>query len=126
MSGVVGDEVVAPGRRARLGRDGLRLPDRRDRRRGARPDLEIALQRELVVRVGHDAARQAQVVGEHARGRQPRARRQAAVLDGGPQRFAQRATLAAASDVHLDQQGGRAGPISSWLRGSIHDASDDT
>ena len=112
------DEVVAPRRRRGLRLAGVHLADGRDGRRRARPDLEIALERELVVRVGDDAARQGELLGEDARRRQARPGGQPAVLDGPPQRLAQRPPLVAAADVQVEQEVGPAGPITigrSWV-----------
>ena len=118
-------EVDRPRRALGLGGQRRWRRDRHHDRRLARGDGQVALGRELVVRVGHHAARDLQVRREPARGRQPRARAQASILDRFAQRTAEVAAQRSATqldvEVHVATARGR---IEGADRDRLHDASD--
>src|SRR5687767_308467 len=98
------DEVKPPARRDRLRGCRACAGDARHDRRSAWRDGEVPLGGELVVGVGDDAARDAEVVGELARGRQTRAGEETALLDSAAQCLTEGAAHPAPLEVQLEEE----------------------
>jgi hypothetical protein len=102
--GADGVEIEPPARRRGLAESRSGGDHRGDDGSRALAHVEVALGGELLIGVGHDAPRDAEVRRQPARRRQSGSGGQPAVLDRDPKRFAQRMAHPPAAKLDLEQE----------------------